>query len=120
MAAFDFPDCERRLQQVIKTSAPCTSMQPPATETKLIPYGEISLSEQQLAILQEPLDPRVVSILREIGEDAEQIQNEMRSRRIIPFPFAGSTPGHAIRDGKGNWTVVSGEPPLELLRQVII
>ena len=31
MAAFDFLECERRLQQGIKTSAPCTSVQSPVT-----------------------------------------------------------------------------------------
>jgi hypothetical protein len=116
MAAFDFLECERRLQQVIKTSAPCTSPQPPVAASPACPLEEISLSEEHLAALPEPLDPRVVRILTEIGEDAEQIQKEMKSKRFIHFPFASCAPGHAICDCEGKWTVVSGEPPQQAER----
>lgn len=73
----------------------------------------IPLSDELRANLEQPLDPKVDRIMKEITEEVAAAQHRMDSRRIIRFPFADSL-GHVVRDSAGHLTVLSGEPPQQL------
>lgn len=108
----NFDECERRLREAAKI-VPHEAL-PPITHkaaTIQTEFPMIPLSDEQRAILEQPIDPRVKRILSEIEEERKEIARAAESRRIIRFPFAGSGAGHAVRDSDGHWTIVSGPPP---------
>ena len=108
----NFDECERRLcaaANIVSREV----LRPINQEAEKLPaeFPVIPLSDEQRTILEQPIDPRVKRILREIEEERKEIARAAESRRIIRFPFAGSGAGHAVRDSDGHWTIVSGPPP---------
>jgi hypothetical protein len=108
----NFDECERRLRQVTQI-VPREMLPPINREVEKMPteFPVIPLSDEQRRILEQPVDSRVHRILNEIEKDQKEIAKALGAGRIIPFPFAGSRGGHAVRDCDGHWTILSGPPP---------
>jgi len=75
---------------------------------------EISLSDEQKSMLENPIDPRVDRILHEIYDDKAAAELALKSRRIIDFPHSDSGERHVIQDEDGFWRIVPGAPPTSL------
>ena len=92
-------------------------LQPIPTTPQAAPAAkplEISLSDEQKSMLENPIDPRVDRILQEIYADKEAAERALKSRRIIEFPHGDSGERHVIQDEEGFWRIVPGAPPVSL------
>lgn len=67
---------------------------------------QISLSAEQKAILEEPLDPRVDRILQGIYSDKAAAERAIKSRQIIEFPMTDLGERHLVQDENGFWRIV--------------
>gem|GEM_PF-2943459 len=57
----------------------------------------ISLTDEERRILQQPLDPRVARILKELHEHRDMLEQLFTNRRIVPFQY-GCSPSYIGRD----------------------
>jgi uncharacterized SAM-dependent methyltransferase len=120
MTEADFMERERLLWETARIiPGKALPSMPPKAEWLPAEVPAIVLSDEQSCIVEESTNLQVARISSEIEEEREATIETKESRRIIQFPFAGSAPGHAIRDSNGHWTVVSGPPPDGLFQAAI-
>jgi hypothetical protein len=82
-----------------------------------VPYQkalEISLSDEQKRLLEQPVDPRAGRTLQDIYDDKAAAELALNARRNIDFPHGDSSEGHVIQDEQGFWRIVPGAPPPSL------